>query len=248
MIVSLLDGLDASDNGSALREQVYSEAAGAAFTGGTDTTVSAIGSFILAMLLYPDEQRKIQEELDRVVGPDRLPDFADEASLPYASAAVKEVLRWQPVTPLGVPHRLMADDEYEGYHMPAGSVVIANEWAMLHDPSRFADHAEFKPARFLGAQRTLDGHNVADAEAGFGHGRRICPGRHLALASIFITVVSLLSVFSLEKPKDADGSAVEPSMEYTSGLVVHPHPFQCVFKPRSNAAESLIRSAVLDWD
>ena len=62
--------------------------------------MSALCSFFLAMLLYPDVQKKAQAELDRVVGNDRLPNFNDRERLPYIDALVKETLRWNPVVPL----------------------------------------------------------------------------------------------------------------------------------------------------
>ena len=65
-------------------------------------TVSAVVTFILAMTLYPEVQRKAQAEIDQIVGNSRLPDFSDEAVLPYVQAVLKEVLRWHPVTPLGL--------------------------------------------------------------------------------------------------------------------------------------------------
>jgi cytochrome P450 len=71
------------------------------YLGGSDTTVSAVISFFLAMLVYPDVQRKAQAEIDRVVGKDRLPEMDDESRLPYVQAVVNECLRWLPVTPLG---------------------------------------------------------------------------------------------------------------------------------------------------
>jgi hypothetical protein len=103
------------------------------------------------MVLHPDAQSRAQSEIDNVVGMARLPDFGDEASLPYVSALVEEVLRWHPVAPIGahypaffsvvkqltfcvifglaaVPHRLTVDDVYEGYFLPAGSIVIGNTW------------------------------------------------------------------------------------------------------------------------
>ena len=106
------------------------------------------------MVLYPDVAKKAQEELDRVVGCDRLPDFTDKPSLP---SLVKELLRWNPVTPLGesfhdlqitqsdyfstfvaVPHRLMVDDVYDGRFMPAGSLILGNAWYIhSHDLSSF---------------------------------------------------------------------------------------------------------------
>ncbi|KAJ6620363.1 cytochrome P450 [Mycena sp. CBHHK59/15] len=86
------------------------------------------GTFILAMLANPVAQKKAQEEIDSVVGQDRLPDFDDEASLPYVAAVMKEAFRWRNVTPIAIPHYLPVDDEYHGYRLPGGSIVIPNTW------------------------------------------------------------------------------------------------------------------------
>ena len=82
------------------------------------------------MVLNPRVQRKAQMELDRVVGRDRLPTFADEPSLPYVNAVLKELLRWHTVAPIALPHRAVADDEYNGYHIPAGTIVSVNVWSV----------------------------------------------------------------------------------------------------------------------
>ena len=75
--------------------------------------------------MYPEAQRKAQEELDLAVGQERLPDFEDRESLPYIQAIILESLRWMPVLPLGVPHKTMAEDEYMGYLIPKGTIVMA---------------------------------------------------------------------------------------------------------------------------
>ena len=80
------------------------------------------------MALYPDVQSKAQAELDTVVGTGRLPEFEDRQSLPYTSALVKELLRWHVVGPIGLPHRVVADDKYNGYLIPAGTIVYPNLW------------------------------------------------------------------------------------------------------------------------
>ena len=77
------------------------------------------------MSLYPDIQRKAQEELDRVVGPNRLPNFDDREKLIYIRAVTMECMRWMPVTPVGVPHTVIEDDEYKGFAIPKGATVIA---------------------------------------------------------------------------------------------------------------------------
>jgi cytochrome P450 len=72
------------------------------------------------MTICPDAQRKAQEELDVIVGSDRLPDYEDWDSLPYTEALLREVLRWRPVLPLGVAHAITDDDVFKGYLIPKG--------------------------------------------------------------------------------------------------------------------------------
>ena len=85
-------------------------------------------AFFLAMALYPETQVKAQAELDAIIGTERLPEFSGRPSLPYVNALVKELLRWHPATPIGLPHRIVADDEYNGYVLPGGATIVANVW------------------------------------------------------------------------------------------------------------------------
>lgn len=98
------------------------------YAGASDTTVSAMRSFLLAMTIYPDVQRKAQGEIDNVVGPDRLPGFADRPLLPYCDRIMKEVLRWGAIGPLGVPHVAKEDDVFEGYNIEKGTILVPNIW------------------------------------------------------------------------------------------------------------------------
>lgn len=66
------------------------------------------------MVLFPDVQKRVQAELDAVVGRKRLPTFEDRASLPYLEATIKESLRFHPPTPLGIAHRLSEEDVVQG--------------------------------------------------------------------------------------------------------------------------------------
>ena len=82
------------------------------------------------MAMHPEVQKKAQAELDAVVGPDRLPEHSDREYLPYVNAVCKEALRWTNVVPLGVVHRSMADDEYNGYFLPEGTLFFTNVWSV----------------------------------------------------------------------------------------------------------------------
>lgn len=101
---------------------------GTLFEAGSGTTAAAMMSFCLAMCHFPDWQSRMQDEVDRVVGPSRMPTLDDMPNLPTVRAVIKEVLRWRPVTSGGVPHQLVKDDVYDGYFLPQGTLVHANQW------------------------------------------------------------------------------------------------------------------------
>lgn len=121
--------------------------------GGVDTTSSTMISFILAMCVFPSTQHRAQAELDAVLGDTRSPDWSDidGGQLPYTSALVEEALRWRTVTILGgIPHAPTQDDEFRGYHIPAGTPITGNIWAIHRDEKDFPDPDRFEPDRFLG--------------------------------------------------------------------------------------------------
>lgn len=91
-------------------------------------TESAIKVFFLAMLLYPDVQRKAQKELDSLLGESALPSINHRKDLPYVDALCKEVLRWRPAVPLAFPHLLRESDIIGEYFIPKGTIVIGNTW------------------------------------------------------------------------------------------------------------------------
>ncbi|OAP59384.1 hypothetical protein AYL99_06682 [Fonsecaea erecta] len=210
------------------------------YAGGADTTVSSMACFVLAMMLYPEVQRKAQAEIDAVVGSARLPTFSDREALPYVDAMVKEVLRWHPVAPSGVPHLTTKADVYNGYFIPEGSLLIPNLWAMLHDATVYHDPETFDPSRFLGPNAEPDPHNLA-----FGFGRRICPGRLFADAALFSTIAGFLAVFDVRKCVE-NGKELDPVVDFDTGIISHPKPFRCDIVPRSATHEKMILSVEID--
>jgi cytochrome P450 len=185
------------------------------YSGGADTTVSALTTFVLAMVLYPEAQRKAQEEIDRVIGTDRLPLMRDRPRLPYVEALFKEVLRWHPIAPLGVPHRLTKEDIWNGYTLPAGSTIITNIWAMGQTES---DSTLFRPERHLYKTASSEGYNDP-LDFVFGFGRRICPGKDLADAGVWLGVAGLLAGFKFSKKPNGKGGFITPKEEYLPGII-----------------------------
>ncbi|KZP14482.1 cytochrome P450, partial [Athelia psychrophila] len=152
-------------------------AAGAMYAGAADTTVSAIYSLYLAMMLFPEVQKKAQAEIDTVVGNDRLPSFSDRSSMPYCEAVLSEVLRWNVVAPLPI-HNTQEEDWHDGKYIPVNTIVIPNVWWMLRDPARYPNPEIFDPERYIPAPgKTVQ---TDPRTFAFGFGRRTCPGINLA--------------------------------------------------------------------
>ncbi|KAF8187480.1 cytochrome P450 [Pholiota molesta] len=198
--------------------------------GGADTTVVSIKVFFLAMALNPEAMKKAQEEIDSVTGNERLPCFEDRPNLPYVNAVQLEVLRWHTIAPNAIPHRVTEDNIFNGYLIPKGSLVFPNVWKMMHDPAVYKDPMTFNPERFLGPNAETD-----PKLAVFGFGRRICPGRVMADASVFMSIAMSLAVFNIAPHKDE--VLVHEQMP---GTVSHPKPFKLSITPRSNKAVELI--------
>jgi len=222
------------------QEEDIKSVAATMYAAGADSTMAAVANCILALLNHPEVLKKAYEEIDRVIKPGHLPDFDDQESLPYISAIVKESGRWKDTAPLSLPHMTHFADEYRGYRIPKGSIVLANAWAMLHDESVYPDPFAFRPERFL----TEDGLSLNTTARDPGHaiwgfGRRICPGRFMAASTIWITVASLIAAFDMKKSHESGGL----DHAYGPGILRIPMPFTCTLRPRSKEIEALIRSS-----
>ncbi|KAH9053950.1 cytochrome P450 [Lactarius deliciosus] len=209
---------------------------------GIEDTVIAMSSLFLALVLYPEVQRRAQAELDSVISRDRLPTYGDKLRLPYIEAMSKELMRWHMVTPLGVPHSLTDDDLYKGYFIPKGLLIYR---AVLHDPGLYPDPEAFNPDRFLDEDGTFcDDPMISLA---FGAGRRICPGRHLVDATVFIVTASVLSVFNVTRAKDKNGNeipvAAPPLETVLPDIAISVPEFECSITPRDKVAEDLMRAS-----
>ncbi|KAF9526217.1 cytochrome P450 [Crepidotus variabilis] len=201
-------------------------------------TVASIHTFLLAMLLYPKLLQKVQKEIDSVIGTARLPNVDDRASLPYLNCVLKEVIRWSPMVPLGMPHRLMEDDFYQGYFIPAGTTIVANIFEILRDCDQPDD---FLPDRYLTNKSLVDPFEVV-----FGFGRRACPGRHLAESSYWLMAANIAATFDISKMLNDKGEDVNLTYGFEQFFVRHPKPFVCSIKPRSLDTVTLINHGKAD--
>ncbi|KOS22826.1 Fumitremorgin C synthase [Escovopsis weberi] len=223
-------------------------AAGALIEAGSDATTTALNNIILACLLHPEVVRAAHEELDRVVGADRMPDFSDEPNLPYIRAIAKETLRWRASTKIGTCHATTQDDWYRGYFIPKGSVIVLNWWAIHMDEKRWKDPERFDPTRYLDDPLT-EAESMAQSDPKlrdhftFGAGRRNCPGVHIAHNSLFINIARIFWAFDMRKSVDDNGRVIEPSTAAQPGFLLTPVKFPCHFEVRGEGRRRIIEES-----
>ncbi|EUC61286.1 cytochrome P450 family protein [Rhizoctonia solani AG-3 Rhs1AP] len=213
------------------------------YSGGVHNTIATLGNFIAAMVLYPEVARKAREEIDRVIGTERLPTISDRADLPYLECVLLETLRWHPVAPLGSPRSVHQDHGYKGYRIPAYSTIYCNIYAITRDERVFVDPENFIPERFSDdytGPKPLNPRSFI-----FGAGRRLCPGNHIVDASIFLVIASIIATMDMGKARDDQGNEIEPVIARTGFQTNQVIPFKCTIKPRSERALRLIDSVVL---
>ncbi|MED6177308.1 hypothetical protein PIB30_097033, partial [Stylosanthes scabra] len=139
-------------------------------TAGMDTTAISVEWGMAELIKNPRVQQKAQEELDRVIGLERIMTESDFSSLPYLQCVAKEALRLHPPTPLMLPHRANSNVKVGGYDIPKGSNVHVNVWAVARDPALWKNPLEFRPERFLEEDVDMKGHDFRLLP--FGAGRR----------------------------------------------------------------------------
>ncbi|KAL6644324.1 hypothetical protein ACP70R_015932 [Stipagrostis hirtigluma subsp. patula] len=178
-------------------------------TGGGDSASVTVEWAMSELLRKPEVLAKAVEEVDGVVGHDRLVVEGDIPSLTYLEAVVKETMRLHPVAPLLTPRLSRMDTSVGGYHIPAGTRVLINVWAIGRDPTVWDAPEEFRPERFVGSGIDVIGHDFELLP--FGSGRRACPAMSLGMKMVQVTLANLLHGFKWRLP---DGMVAEElSME-----------------------------------
>ncbi|XP_047049966.1 cytochrome P450 78A9-like [Lolium rigidum] len=220
-----LDGADAladADMTAVLWEMVFR---------GTDT-VAVLMEWVLARLvLHRDVQARVHDELDRVVGRHRAVAESDAASLVYLHAVIKEVLRLHPPGPLLSWARLATSDVHvDGFLIPAGTTAMVNMWAITHDPDVWADPLDFLPERFLATSEvSVMGSDLRLAP--FGAGRRSCPGKSLAMATVAFWLATLLHELEFLPAAD-DGVRLDEKLRLSCEMAA---PLAVTTRPRRPA-------------
>ena len=196
---------------------------------GSDTTSSTIAWFILHMVVYPNVQEKIHEELDRVVGENVSPRWQDVKNMPYLQATICEVMRRSSPVPV-TGSNAMCDTTIGGFHIPKGTLVIIDLWQINHDEREWSQPDQFKPERFLDNEGNFVGWNKFNSFLPFGLGRRECGGIAFAKIMLFTFAATLLHHLRFELPEGADKPS-EESYTYAE-TVSSPVDFKVLAKKR----------------
>ncbi|EGW10676.1 Cytochrome P450 2D27 [Cricetulus griseus] len=171
------------------------------------------------MILHPDVQSRVQQEIDDVIGKVRHPEMADQARMPYTNAVIHEVQRFGDIVPLNVPHMTSRDVEIQGFLIPKGTTLIPNLSSVLKDETVWEKPLHFHPEHFLDAQGRFVKH---EAFMPFSAGRRVCLGEPLARMELFLFFTCLLQRFSFSVP---DGQP-RPSTQSIFTLPATPVPYE----------------------
>ncbi|CAG8472801.1 1406_t:CDS:2 [Acaulospora morrowiae] len=214
---------------------------------GTDTVSGSITWLLAVLANNPQIQAEAHQELDKIVGRTRLPNYSDTLALPYTRSIIREGQRYCPPTFAAVPHYIEQDDEYMGYHIPKDSFVIINNHATSFDPTRHPNPYVFDPKRWLNVNLTsaalANGPQEKRDHFSFGGGRRTCVGINLAECELFVILSRLLWAFNIENasPLGKDNQPMPIDLgKAIVGLTLWPMEYHVRFLPRGDWVKSLL--------
>ncbi|CAG7819689.1 unnamed protein product [Allacma fusca] len=196
------------------------------FNAGAESTSNTIAFGLLYMILHPDVQEKVVQEIHEVVGKDRIPSYEDRTSMHYTEAVLLELMRIATITPLTVPHYTMEDTTLNGFNIPKDTLVITNLDSVNMDKAIWGDPENFRPERYL----TKEGKFVKPEQAvQFGLGKRACLGESLARMNYFLVFTSMVQRYRFAV---VPGEG-KPSTVPVQGFTLAPQPFSALLIPRN---------------
>ncbi|KAK7280860.1 hypothetical protein RIF29_08393 [Crotalaria pallida] len=167
--------------------------------GAFDTSTTVVEWAMSELLKHPTKMKKLQIELENVIGLNRNVEETDLQKLSYLNMVVKETLRLHPVVPLLVPRESLEDVTIDGYYIKKRTRIIINAWAIGRDPKAWSDNANmFYPERF--EDGNIDVRGLDFRLIPFGSGRRGCPGIQLGLVTVKLVLAQLVHCFDWELP------------------------------------------------
>ncbi|RWS05920.1 Cytochrome P450 2J6-like protein [Dinothrombium tinctorium] len=202
------------DMGSFSFQRLYSNSKGF-FIAGSFTTRNTLDWILKLIAAYPDVQKCVHDEIDAVIGHNRLPAWSDRQLMPYTQAVIMESQRWCCVVPLNIPRRAMNDTTISGKFIPKDTEIVVNFWSVFHDETIFENPDTFDPQRFL----SNDGRELKKVEEliPFSYGKRACVGEILAKMELFLYFTSIMQKYKILFPE-----GVQVSFESTLGINLQP--------------------------
>ncbi|XP_071715834.1 cytochrome P450 93A3-like [Rutidosis leptorrhynchoides] len=194
------------------------------FGAGTDTSAVTIEWALAELINHPNIMKKAVDEIDFVVGKNRLVKESDIPNLPYLQAIIKESLRLHPTVPL-ISRESIEECTIGGYHFPSKTRIFFNVWGVGRDATYWKNPLEFRPERFAEMQLDVRGQDFELLP--FGSGRRMCPGISLGLTVVHVTLGTLIQCFEWKAGKN--GNLIDVDMEEGVGLTLpRANPLVCV--------------------
>ena len=206
-------------------EHLYSSAL-TFFLAGSVSSKDFLEWSLSALVVHPEVQEKMRQEIDSVVGRDRRISMHDKQFLPYCEAVITEIERFSSITPIGIPHAVLEDTDLENYFLPKGTQVIIDALNVHFNPEYFEEPTLFKPERFL----SPNGKFVRNEKViAFGYGKRSCPGEPLARTEIFLYLTTFVQKYVITS---TPGSLPSLEGKLLPLSRVPKIPLKCVFHPR----------------
>ncbi|KAJ7345737.1 hypothetical protein JRQ81_001687 [Phrynocephalus forsythii] len=207
------------NNGEYFHNENLKNVVGNLFIAGMETTSTTLRWGLLLMMKYPEIQKKVQAEIDSVLGSAQ-PRTEHRIKMPYTDAVVHEVQRFADIVPTNLPHATTMDVTFKGYFIPKGTHIIPLLTSVLHDESQWEKPHEFYPEHFLDSEGKFV---KRDAFMPFSAGRRICVGETLAKMELFLFFTSLLQRFTFQPPPGT--SKEDLNLTPALGMTTPPTPF-----------------------
>lgn len=184
--------------------------------------------------MYPEALKKGQAEIDSICDEGTFPMGLHIKDFRYINQMAKENVRWMPTAINGaIPHAALKEDHYRGHRIPQGANIVLAVWSANNDEKDFPNARDFLPERHPADTSLFESAtspNPKDrGQWGFGSGRRMCPGMHVASNTLLLAIARILWAFDITYAKDEAGNDIFIDRDaMVGGLAAAPAPFRYV--------------------